>query len=124
MTQEHYAKGKVIGFLKFVPEIKLTKNQKKYCLFQLGVKTGSYSDDYSFLAFSEKAEEISKLPIMTIIEVVFHFKNNTYTRKDGTRVAEMFAVNHFTSKITVLSKPDPQQAENETAEEIEDVLPF
>jgi len=103
---KQFCKGKLVGKLKEVPQIKTSAKGKKYCMVNLEVKGEKFSNFFNFMAWGEKAEELCKCKGGSIVEVLFDMKNNQYTTKTGEVKKEMFSPDNFTSKITVLSQPE------------------
>jgi single-stranded DNA-binding protein len=120
---KQFCKGKLVGKLKEVPEIRTSKGGKKYCMINLEVMGEKYPNFFVFMAWGEKAEELCKCKGGSIIEVVFNMKNNQYTTKNGEVKKEMFSPDNFTSKITVISQPEKEEVRDDVSIE-EDDLPF
>lgn len=116
-------KGKTVGRLKEVPQIRTSSKGKKYCFFKLEVRGEKFSNWFDFAAWGEKAEEICKCKCGSVIEVTYDMKNNEYTTKDGQKKQAQFSPDAFTSKITVISQPEAG-AESAVVDEELDNLPF
>ena len=116
-------KGKTVGRLKEVPQIRTSSKGKKYCFFKLEVKGEKFSNWFDFAAWGEKAEEICKCKCGSVIEVTYDMKNNEYTTKDGQKKKDQFSPDAFTSKITVISQPEAG-AESAVDESDDSQLPF
>jgi len=117
------SKGKTVGKLKEVPQIKTSAKGKKYCMINIEVKGEKYSNFFSFMAWGEKAEELCKCKGGSIIEVLFDIKNNEYVTKDGQKKKEMFSPDNFKNEITVISQPENEETSASVSPE-EDDLPF
>ncbi len=116
-------KGKTVGRLKEVPQIRTSSKGKKYCFFKLEVKGERFSNYFDFAAWGEKAEEICKCKCGSVIEVTYDMKNNEYTTKDGQKKKEMFSPDNFKNEITVISQPENEETSASVSPE-EDDLPF
>ena len=117
-------KGKTVGRLKEVPQIRTSSKGKKYCFFKLEVRGEKFSNWFDFQAWGEKAEEICKCKCGSVIEVTYDIKNNEYTTKDGQKKQAQFSPDAFTSKITVISQPEAGAEGAGAVSAEEDDLPF